>query len=81
MIQGIYRPILLKVLYCCLLIFMECLLQPSHENLELPELIQEWLVSKESNILRIIVGLLCCTAFVDFLEVLWLMRKNSLQNT
>ena len=69
------------MLHCCLLVLVESLLQPSHENFELPELIQERLMSKEPNILGIIVCLVRCTALVDFLDVLWLVRVDSLQNT
>lgn len=80
MIQGIDGPVLLQMLNRCLLILMEGLLQPPHENLEVPELVQEWLMSEECNILRIVVGPVCCAAFVDLFEVLWLMRIDSLQD-
>lgn len=80
MIEGINGSILLQLLHRCLLVLVECLLQPPHENLELPELVEERLVSKEGYVLCIIVGLVSCAAFVHLLHVLGLMRIDSLQN-
>ena len=56
------------------------LLQPSHENPKLPELVQEGFVRQVCNVLGIVVGLVCCASLVDLLEVLGLVRVDSLQN-
>ena len=60
---------------------MESFLQPSHEHFEVTELIEKGFMGKKCNVFCIVVGLVNCTAFVDFLCILGLVGINTFQDT
>ena len=80
-VKRIHRPVLIQPLYSVLLLLAHRSLHLAHESFEVTELIKQRLVRKELDVLCIVVGLVCCAAFVDLLHTLWLVRIDALQDT
>ena len=81
MVQSIDWLILIQLLHSGVLFFVISLLHFLHEDLELPELDQQWLVGQVLDVLGIVVCLVGCAPLVHLLEALGLVRVDPLQDT
>ncbi len=59
---------------------MPCLPHFPNEHFEGPKFFQKWFMGQESNIFGVVVGFVCCAAFVDFLLAFRFMRINPFQD-
>ncbi len=70
-VQGVYRSVLFQLLHIAMLIFVKRSFHLFHESLEIPKLVQKWLMGQEGNVLGIVKGSVRRAPLVHFLEVFW----------